>query len=100
MARLKWCSSCFGRSVGLEGLGTIVSTATAVGEGIEVVYSYTDMFVLSVLWSNIHKKPKPQQRGTRACRYNDVQKVEADFEYTKSNRCRTRRDVLRIQVSS
>jgi hypothetical protein len=45
-----------------RGGGVILSTATAVGEGIEVVYSYTDMFVLSVLWSNIVKKPKPQQQ--------------------------------------
>ena len=45
-----------------RGGGVILSTAAAVGEGIEVVYSYTDMFVLSVLWSNIVKKPKLQQQ--------------------------------------
>src|SRR6185295_11252771 len=50
------------RSGAGRGGGVILSTATAVGEGIEVVYSYTDMFVLSVLWSNILKKRKPQQQ--------------------------------------
>jgi hypothetical protein len=53
-----------------RGGGVILSTATAVGEGIEVVYSYTDMFVLSVLWSNIVKKPKPQQQRLLRLRKN------------------------------
>jgi hypothetical protein len=55
----------FPRSGAGRGGGVILSTVTAVGEGIEVVYSYTDMFVLSTLWSNIVTKPKSQQRLLR-----------------------------------
>jgi hypothetical protein len=36
-----------------RGGGVILTTATAVGETVDVTYSYTDMVVLSALWSNI-----------------------------------------------
>ena len=42
--------------------GVILMTATAIGEEIDVVYFYTDIFVLSALWSNIVERPAPQRR--------------------------------------
>lgn len=50
------------RSGAGRGGGVILTTATAVGEEIEVVYSYTDMFVLSALWSNIVPRQTPRRR--------------------------------------
>lgn len=47
-----------------RGGGVILTrvSASAVGEEIEVVYFYTDIYVLSALWSNIVQRPTPQQR--------------------------------------
>jgi hypothetical protein len=45
-----------------RGGGVILTTATAVGETVEVAYSYTDLVVLSALWSNIVERPNPQRR--------------------------------------
>jgi hypothetical protein len=50
-----------GNGAGRAG-GVILTTATAMGEAIDVAYSYTDMFVLSALWSNIVQKPEAQLR--------------------------------------
>ena len=44
-----------------RGGGVIRITAMAVGEKVEVDYSYTDIMVLSVLWSGIIDRPQPQK---------------------------------------
>ena len=44
-----------------RGGGVILTTATAVGETVDVAYSYTDMVVLSALWSNIVERPDAQR---------------------------------------
>lgn len=51
----------FTRGVSGRGGGVILTTATAVDETVEVEYSYTDMVVLSALWSNIVERPNAQR---------------------------------------
>jgi len=44
-----------------RGGGVILTTATAVGETVDVTYSYTDMVVLSALWSNIVERKNAER---------------------------------------
>jgi hypothetical protein len=50
------------RSGAGRGGGVILTTARSIGEEIEVVYSYTDMFVLSALWAGIVDRRAPERR--------------------------------------
>jgi hypothetical protein len=51
-----------------RGGGVILTTASAVNAKVEVRYSYTDIVILSVLWGQIIKRPKPQQDRLRHLR--------------------------------
>lgn len=51
-----------------RGGGVILTTVEAAGESIKVEYRYTDIMVLSVLWTGIIDRPQPQQDRLRRLR--------------------------------
>lgn len=51
-----------------RGGGVILTTVEAVGESIKVEYRYTDIMVLSALWTGIINRPQPQQDRLRHLR--------------------------------
>lgn len=44
-----------------RGGGVILTTVTAAGESVRVKYAYTDLVILSAIWMDIVKRPKPQR---------------------------------------
>jgi hypothetical protein len=58
----------FGFEPSSRGGGVILTTASAINAKVEVKYSYTDIVILSVLWAQIIKRPKPQQDRLRHLR--------------------------------
>jgi hypothetical protein len=67
-----------------RGGGVILTTAAAVGENVEVGYSYTDIMVLSVLWSGIVSRPQPQQDRLRRLRKDLESEATGSVEIPRS----------------
>jgi hypothetical protein len=59
-----------------RGGGVILTTATVVGEDIEVKYMYSDILVLSVFWLAVIDLPQPQK--DRLCRLRNELVTHAD----------------------
>jgi len=67
-----------------RGGGVILTTATAVGETVEVAYSYTDLVVLSALWSNIVERPEAQRRRLSVLRRELESETTGSVEIPRS----------------
>jgi hypothetical protein len=74
----------FSGSAAGRGGGVILTTATAVGERVDVAYSYTDMVVLSALWSNIVEKPNAQRMRLSRLRRELVSTDSGSVEIPRS----------------
>jgi len=68
-----------------RGGGVILTTAAAVGDSVEVRYSYTDIMVLSVLWSGIISRPQPQQDRLRRLRKDLESEVTGSVALPRSS---------------
>jgi hypothetical protein len=67
-----------------RGGGVILTTATVVGEGIEVEYTYSDIMVLSVLWMGIIDRRQPQKDRLRRLRNELVSRADGSIALPRS----------------
>jgi len=67
-----------------RGGGVIVTTVKAVGSTVNVSYAYTDIDILSVLWSGILSRPGPQIERLRRLKREIESDVSGDVELPRS----------------